>query len=264
MSQNIYVFIDCFPKVKNQVVWNHYWNFIEKHLNDEFKESDYAEIHHICPKCYLDKQYWKNKDNLIRLSFINHVIAHRLLWLSFRDNKSCLAYRALTFKTKNSYRSLYYFDIRKDTEFINDYHKACATYGMLGHSMPEHSKQKMSQSRTGSKRDEKTKLKMSLARKLYWERKKDRKFHKPSWNSGLKMSKEFCDKLSKIQKGKKHKKFTDESKLHVKEKTLIAMNSEKQINIRKQIKQDYEKQKQELGKNYIKWNEFQTSWYKNA
>lgn len=45
------------------------------------------------------------------------------------------------------------------------------------------------------------------------------------------------------------------------EATKIAMNTPEMINIRENIKRDYEKQKLELGKDYIRWNQFQKIWF---
>lgn len=52
------------------------------------------------------------------------------------------------------------------------------------------------------------------------------------------------------------------SKIKTSEATKKAMNSPEKIEMRKKIKEAYNKQKQELGKNYIRWNEFQTQWHK--
>ena len=39
------------------------------------------------------------------------------------------------------------------------------------------------------------------------------------------------------------------------------MNTPEMKDIRKRIKEDYEKQKLELGKDYIRWNQYQKLWF---
>ena len=71
------------PQVKNYYYFNHYINFISKHLNDT-RSDGYCEIHHTVPKTYLSDNEKKDKDNLVTLSGRNHYIAHKLLFMSLQ------------------------------------------------------------------------------------------------------------------------------------------------------------------------------------
>ena len=55
-----------------------YISFIEACQTKDFSQHDDVHIHHICPKSW-DNRFLKDKENLIKLPFRYHIVAHQLL-----------------------------------------------------------------------------------------------------------------------------------------------------------------------------------------
>lgn len=68
-----------------------YEKFIEKYKNQKIKE-EYYEIHHIIPK-YMNGS--NNIDNLIKLTYRQHILAHLLLWRKYNNNEDLCAYKLM-------------------------------------------------------------------------------------------------------------------------------------------------------------------------
>lgn len=85
------------PEVVNQEAWEKYKNHIEMCWNKPIYPRDIPCRHHIVPKCFLQTNAEKrDSDNLITISFADHVEAHRLLAEAFNTNGLNLAYALLT------------------------------------------------------------------------------------------------------------------------------------------------------------------------
>lgn len=57
-----------------------YFAFIEKYKNQEFEDDVYTEKHHIIPRHAGGDD---SKENLIKLTYRQHIFAHRLLWKAY-------------------------------------------------------------------------------------------------------------------------------------------------------------------------------------
>ena len=55
----------------------------------KMNREGYQEVHHIIPKC---KGGSDDPDNLVSLTAREHFIAHRLLWLHYRDRSTAMAF----------------------------------------------------------------------------------------------------------------------------------------------------------------------------
>ena len=73
------------PVIKNLSLWKLYCSFILSLQNRKIPEGTYIERHHIIPKNYLPKEFWKDKENLIVLTGAEHFIVHYILYLIFKD-----------------------------------------------------------------------------------------------------------------------------------------------------------------------------------
>jgi len=66
-----------------------YFAFIEKYKNQEFEVGVYTEKHHIIPRHAGGDD---SKENLIRLTYRQHIFAHRLLWKAFKKASDYMAW----------------------------------------------------------------------------------------------------------------------------------------------------------------------------
>ncbi len=70
-----------------------YFAFIEKYKNQEFEDGVYTEKHHIIPR---HAGGGDSKENLIRLTYKQHVFAHKLLWKAYSCWQDLCAWRVMT------------------------------------------------------------------------------------------------------------------------------------------------------------------------
>ena len=70
-----------------------YFAFIEKYKNQEFEIGVYTEKHHIIPRHAGGDD---SKENLIRLTYKQHVFAHKLLWKAYSRWQDLCAWRVMT------------------------------------------------------------------------------------------------------------------------------------------------------------------------
>ena len=70
-----------------------YFAFIEKYKNQEFEAGVYTEKHHIIPRHAGGDD---SKENLIRLTYKQHVFAHKLLWKAYSRWQDLCAWRVMT------------------------------------------------------------------------------------------------------------------------------------------------------------------------
>jgi len=172
--------------VKSQHFFNKYNKFINYCRNTN--KDGYTEKHHIIPKSMggLDIS-----DNIIILTGREHFIAHVLLWKSYRNKQTNCALWSM--RMNSSGKRIFKIN-SKTYSLLKEEHSAIQSCKMkLDNPMFHKStKNKISQSRTGSKTSEQTKLKMSNIRK------------------GIKKSEETKRKMSESSKGKpkseQHKK----------------------------------------------------------
>lgn len=73
------------PEIKNSSLWNFYLSFIISLKKRKCPENTYVERHHIIPKNYIPKEFWKDKENIIILTGSEHFIVHYILYLVFKD-----------------------------------------------------------------------------------------------------------------------------------------------------------------------------------
>jgi len=81
-----------------------YFAFIEKYKSQEFGEGVYTESHHIVPR---HAGGGDSKDNLIRLTYRQHVFAHRLLWKAYKKASDLKAWLLMS-RTEESVRVAHY------------------------------------------------------------------------------------------------------------------------------------------------------------
>lgn len=66
-----------------------YFAFIEKYKSQEIDKGVYTEKHHIIPR---HAGGGDSKDNIITLTFRQHVFAHRLLWKAYKSHNDLIAW----------------------------------------------------------------------------------------------------------------------------------------------------------------------------
>lgn len=75
-----------------------YFAFIEKFKNQEFEKDEYSEVHRIIPRYAGGND---SSDNLVRLTFQQHVFVHKL-WAKYtNDIEAWVAYRLMSGVAKN-------------------------------------------------------------------------------------------------------------------------------------------------------------------
>jgi ribosomal protein L37AE/L43A len=80
-----------------------YNNLIQKRKDFPLDSNEYGENHHIIPSCVGGSD---NKDNLIRLSFREHFLAHHLLWKYYKTPKLAHAFFSMLRCSKNQFRNI--------------------------------------------------------------------------------------------------------------------------------------------------------------
>lgn len=108
---NIYKILSSKPH--NPHYLNRYIKFIEYcKVNNENKDLDYTEEHHICPKAnemfpefLLFSEYPWNK---VELTSRQHFIAHYILWKCYRNKSAARAFNMMA-KCPNQYRMKYHY-----------------------------------------------------------------------------------------------------------------------------------------------------------
>lgn len=73
-----------------------YFAFSEKFKNQEFKEGEYTEVHHIIPR-YAGGE--DSDENLVRVTYRQHVFLHKLLAKYTQDPRAICAYNLMSGKT---------------------------------------------------------------------------------------------------------------------------------------------------------------------
>lgn len=66
-----------------------YFAFIDKYKNQAFEDGTYTEVHHIIPRHAGGDD---SKENLIRLTYRQHIFAHHLLWKTYKKSYDYLAW----------------------------------------------------------------------------------------------------------------------------------------------------------------------------
>ena len=112
----------------------------------------------------------------------------------------------------------------------------------LGRHHNEETKEKIRKFNLGKKMTMESRIKMSNSQKEYHNRMSDEERE-----SYLNRRKEISSREDVREK--------------IKKRTYQEMNTPEMKDIRKKIKEDYEKQKLELGENYIRWNQYQKLWF---
>lgn len=125
----------------------------------------YYEKHHIIPKC---KGGTNKKDNLVLLTYREHIIAHRLLIRIYPKSKELIyaLYKMINPKSENlrDATGLKMFSL-KELEVLRIKSSEFLRKKNLGRKLSEETKNKIRNSRLGKKLSEITKLKLSLSRK---------------------------------------------------------------------------------------------------
>lgn len=136
------------------------------------KQGQYFEKHHILPKC---KGGSNQKENLVLLTAREHFIAHKLLWLIYRDRQTALGFHKMISNNKNQQRTF----SSRDYEFAREAYRITNignTYGKAGKGKvssykgiprPEHSILMKGENNPfyGKKHTEETKQKLSILKK---------------------------------------------------------------------------------------------------
>jgi hypothetical protein len=143
------------------------------------KEGKYFEIHHIIPKC---KGGSNDKSNLVLLTSREHFLAHKLLWLIYRDRQMALAFHKMLSSNKSQKR----FFSSRDYEEAREAYRITNignTYGKAGKGRilktrgiprPKHSISMQGENNPfyGKTHTKETKQKLSEARKNSYNPKK--------------------------------------------------------------------------------------------
>lgn len=70
-----------------------YFAFIEKYKSQAFDNGVYTEVHHIIPRHAGGDD---SKENLIRLTYKQHIFAHRILWKAYNHSSDYSAWLMMT------------------------------------------------------------------------------------------------------------------------------------------------------------------------
>lgn len=70
-----------------------YFAFIEKYKNQVFDKGVYTEVHHIIPRHAGGDD---SKENLIRLTYKQHIFAHHILWKAYKNGSDYSAWLMMT------------------------------------------------------------------------------------------------------------------------------------------------------------------------
>lgn len=151
-------FWNFFPKQVNVNWLSHYSYFIESRTRRVLKEDNikYTESHHIVPKCYLPKELWKDKSNIIELTPREHFISHFLLWKAF-GGKMTYAFNRMVNSNQNGNKQ---WITSRQYELLKREYRIQASISKKGHSPIN----------KGKKLSEEECLKMSNIQKEVWKR----------------------------------------------------------------------------------------------
>lgn len=203
----------CF--VKNDFCYK-YLNLIEE--NKGTIKSIATQTHHIIPKCffkYKNIEVDNSSENLVHLSFSNHLLAHYYLSQCTTGKFKYAMQSALRYLTKG-------FDYNNIVAVIPEWEKIYVEYNKAisekqkGHEVSKVAREKISKAHKG----------------------------KPAHNKGKPMSEEQKRKLSDSKKGKKRKSHSEETKKKISEgnknKKVSLQTREKlrQANLGKHMKEE--------------------------
>lgn len=77
--------------IKSEDALKAYINLIDKNLKELYEGEDYAEMHHILPKC-LFPEFKSESDNIVKLKYDEHILAHKLLMEIYEHDGLRFAY----------------------------------------------------------------------------------------------------------------------------------------------------------------------------
>lgn len=78
-------------KVKSERALNAYIDLIDKNMVELYEGEEYAEMHHVLPKCIFPE--FKNEpNNLVKLKYDEHILAHKLLMEIYEHDGLTYAY----------------------------------------------------------------------------------------------------------------------------------------------------------------------------
>lgn len=100
-----WLYLDRLPKIIDREVFLEYQEFIENCKKEPQKEGRLCK-HHIIPKMFLSPEEKKDTNNLVLLTYEQHVEAHRLLAESLDCEQMEIAYKLMTCKDKESLKYL--------------------------------------------------------------------------------------------------------------------------------------------------------------
>lgn len=177
---------DCF--VKNDFYYK-YLNLIEENKNTI--KSIETQTHHIIPRCFFKYKNIKvdnSSENLVHLSFSNHLLAHYYLSQCTTGKFKYAMQSALRYLTKGFDYNDIVTVIPKWEDIYIEYNKAISEK-QKGHEVSKVAREKISKAHKG----------------------------KPAHNKGKPMPLEQRLHLSEVKKGKKHKPHSEETKRKISE-----------------------------------------------
>lgn len=221
----------CF--IKNEF-YSNYIKLVEG--NKDNTKSIETQAHHIIPKCFFKYKNIKidnTSENLVNLSFSNHLLAHYYLTNCTIGKFKYAMQSALRYLTKG-------FEYKDIITIIPDWEKVYIEYNKAisekqkGHSVSKESREKISKAHKG----------------------------RPAHNKGKPMSLEQRLHLSEVKKGKRHKPHSDETKKKISESNkhkIVSLETRQKLREKNLNKHLSEETKQKISK--------QTSskrWYTNG
>ena len=218
---------EYFPSIRNSIWFKYYLIFIQQRRKRKplvKVKYDGYEYHHIVPRCYLPKKFWKDKDNIILLTVREHFIAHLILWRTFRDSSCTQAFEYMTSRKgyKERLNSRQFSQLKAENKQFkkkrkreNFHHteesKKKMSESHIGLSPSSETREKIRRSSLGRKLSEEAKLKISQRNITEETRRKlseSAKKQKPTM-LGKHHSEETKLKISQAHLGKR---YTEESK----------------------------------------------------
>ena len=218
------------PPIRDQQAWNEYVALVEelrKTAPVKRKAKDGRESHHIIAKCYLPKEFWRDKENIIIISAKDHFRLHRLLDKALGGKMTVAFHRMLTSKqngfkeelTEEEYQDLKdRLSIIKSEQFSkaqrgenNSFYgrkhsketrdkiskKLLEHHPSKGKPCPEHVKKAISKANKGNQYFKGHSLSEASRKKL-----SDSLKGKPAWNKGIPRTKEVKQAVSRANKGR--------------------------------------------------------------
>ena len=225
---------EYFPSIRNSIWFRYYLIFIQQRRKRKplvKVKYDGCEYHHIVPRCYLPKKFWKDKDNIILLTTREHFIAHLILWRTFRDSSCTQAFEYMS--TRKGYEERLNSRQFSQLKVENKQFKKKRKRENFHHT--EESKRKMSKSHMGLSPSKETRKKISRSsqgRKLTEETKQK-----------LRSRKVTEETRKKLSESAKNQKPTMLGKHHKEETKLKMSNSEKGKFVSKETREKQSKSK---------------------